>query len=438
MSDRPDTASVASHAAEAGPLEGQVAAPVAEQRPVSWLFGLVYLLANLAGNCVLLPVIIFLIPYQVNLLDPVHHVSSLALVQSVGGVFALLATPLAGAISDRSRARLGRRRLWLLIHMLCACLALLLLRFAPSILVIVAGWSLLQFFGGALLTVLQAIIPDRVPLNQRGLISALVGLAIPLAAVLGGVIVAVIFRSSYLAAYYPLGAALIASILLCVLVYREEPGSVGPALPFRLKAFLARFWVNPRQHPDFAWAFITRLLLFLGYFAVATYIQYYLKDGLHYEQLFPGKKVLDGTLAVQSIETLLILICSFGAGWLSDRLGRRKPLVIVAALLVMLALLTPVVLPTWGGVQLFAALLGAGYGAYLAVDTALITQVLPSAADYGRDLGLINLALSIPLILSPALGGLLINSLGYTGLFLVGAGIVLLSALMVLPIKSVR
>nr|BBH92219.1 MFS transporter [Thermogemmatispora argillosa] len=411
---------------------------VTEQRPVSWLFGLTYLLANLTGNSVLLPVIIFLIPYQVNLLDPTAHVTSLALVQSIGAIFALLSTPLAGAISDRTRAHFGKRRLWLFVHMLCACTALLLLRFAPTILLIVIGWSLLQFFGGALLTVLQAIIPDRVPLNQRGLISALVGLAIPLAAVLGGLVIAVIFRKDYPAAYYPLIGGLAISIMLFLLVYRKEANVDQSPPPFHLKAFLARFWVDPRRHPDFSWAFITRLLLFLGYFAVATYIQYYIKDGIHYEQIFPGKKVLDGTLAVQSIETLFILICSFGAGWLSDRLGRRKPIVIAAALLVMSALLTPAVLPTWNGVQLFAALLGAGYGAYLAVDTALITQVLPSAADYGRDLGLINLALSIPLILSPLLGGLLINSLGYSSLFIAGAGMALLSAIMVLPIKSVR
>ncbi|MBX5451711.1 MFS transporter [Thermogemmatispora sp.] len=436
MSDTTNISPMTSEATESP--QGMQQKQFIGQRPVSWLFGLTYLLANLAGNSVLLPVIIFLVPYQVNLLDPTDHVTSLALVQSIGAIFALLATPLAGAISDRTRARFGKRRLWLFVHMLCACMALLLLRFAPTIFLIVVGWSLLQFFGGALLTVLQAIIPDRVPLNQRGFISALVGLAIPFAAVLGGLLIAVIFRRNYLAAYYPLSAALILSILLCLLVYHEEMTLDQPPSSFRLKTFLARFLVNPRKHPDFAWAFVTRLLLFLAYFAVATYIQYYIKDGLHYEQLFPGKKVLDGTLAVQSIETLLILICSFGAGWLSDRLGRRKPFVIAAAFLVMLALLTPVWLPTWSGVQLFAALLGAGYGAYLAVDTALITQVLPSAADYGRDLGLINLALSIPLIVSPLLGGLLINSLGYSGLFIAGAGIALLSALMVLPIKSVR
>ncbi len=436
MSDTPDPLKAVAEVS--GDRAGIPVSERPEIRPVSWHFGLVYLLANLAGNMVLLPVIIFLIPYQATLLDPVNHVSSLALVQSIGGIFALLATPLAGAISDRSRARLGRRRFWLLVHMVCACVALLLLRFAPAVLFLVIGWSLLQFFGGALLTVLQAFIPDRIPLNQRGVISALVGLAIPFAAVIGGIVIAVLFRSNYPGAYYPFMGSLAISILLCLLVYHEEPATGQKIPPFRLGAFLARFWISPSRNPDFAWAFITRLLLFLGYFAVATYIQYYLKDGLHYEQLFPGKKVLDGTLTVQGIETLLILICSFGAGWLSDKLGRRKPVVIVAALLVTLALLIPVLLPTWGGVQLFAGLLGAGYGAYLAVDTALITQVLPSAADYGRDLGLINLALSIPLIISPLLGSLLISSLGYNGLFIAGAIIALMSCVMILPIRSVR
>ncbi|GCE26726.1 MFS transporter [Dictyobacter alpinus] len=401
-------------------------------------FQMVYFLANLATNAILLPIIIYLIPHQIQALDPVNHVTSLGIVESIGGIFYLISAPLAGALSDRSTSRLGRRRFWMLIHMLCASAVIVLLANAPTVWLIVVGWSLLQFFGAALLTVIQAIIPDQVPVRRRGMISAYAGLAIPLAAVLGGVVVAVIFKNTPVTSYYVFIVLLIVAVLLLFAILQDRVLPKEAQAPFQFGQFLRRFWVDPREHPDFAWGLVTRLLLFLGYYAVSAYLQYYIQDGLHYARLFPGKEALQGTLQVQSIMTIMILIFSFTAGIVSDRIGRRKPVVIASALLIAVALFVPAISPTWPAMQVFAVLLGAGYGGYLAVDTALITQVLPSANDRARDLGIINLALSIPLIVSPILAATLVNSLGYPALFAVAGVLAALGGILVLRIKSVR
>ena len=42
------------------------------------------------------------------------------------------------------------------------------------------------------------------------------------------------------------------------------------------------FWISPREHPDFAWAWLTRLLVNLGNWIALNYLYYFLTDGLGY------------------------------------------------------------------------------------------------------------------------------------------------------------
>ena len=95
-------------------------------------------------------------------------------------------------------------------------------------------------------------------------------------------------------------------------------------------------------------------------------------------------------------------------------------------------------LPTLVWAMVAALVLGLGYGTYLAVDQALVTQVLPRAIDRGRDLGVINIANSAPQVLAPVIAAPIVTSVaGYTGLYLLTAVITLLSAVLVTRIRSV-
>jgi MFS family permease len=132
------------------------------------------------------------------------------------------------------------------------------------------------------------------------------------------------------------------------------------------------------------------------------------------------------------------------SGWLSDRLGRRKPLVFVSGLLMAAAVAAPLLFPTIGGMYVYAVLIGLGYGAFMSVDLALMTQVLPvreSNEDaVGKDLGLLSTAINIPQILSPVFAAWLLTVTGnnYPLLFVVSAGFVAVGAFFVLPIRSAR
>ena len=105
--------------------------------------------------------------------------------------------------------------------------------------------------------------------------------------------------------------------------------------------------------------------------------------------------------------TLVLTTVVFGA-W-SDRLGRRKVFVIWSGLVVRLA---PRVLlgvgQTWPAALAAAVVMGCAYGIYTAVDFALITEVLPTAVDRAKDLGVINIANALPQVFAPVLAGVLL------------------------------
>ena len=85
-----------------------------------------------------------------------------------------------------------------------------------------------------------------------------------------------------------------------------------------------------------------------------------------------------------------------------------------------------------------AALAGLGFGVYLSVDAALVTQVLPSAAGRAKDLGLINIASSGPQVLAPAIAAPLVSQLGgYPSLYLTVAVVVVTGSVLVQQIRSV-
>jgi MFS family permease len=220
----------------------------------------------------------------------------------------------------------------------------------------------------------------------------------------------------------------------------EPKTQLQPPTPFRLGAFLRSFWVDPREHPDFAWAFFGRFTIYMGYQAVVTYLLYILEDHIGLSQ--PDANRMIARLA--SITFVALVFAAVGSGWVSDRIGRRKPLVFVGALFMAAAVAAPLVAPTIPGMRVYAVLIGIGYGAFMSVDLALMTQVLPKrsgASDStGKDLGILATAINVPQILSPVLAAALLGATGnnYELLFIAAGLFVFVGSFLVLPIRSVR
>ena len=360
--------------------------------------------------------------------------AALAIVTGVGAFVAIIANPLAGALSDRTTSRFGRRRPWLLLGSLFGAIFIALLATQSSVVGLAVIWGLGQAAINSSYAGLTATIPDQVPVTQRGVASGWVGLSQTLGIVLGVALVSFVVLGLAPGTYL---TAILAFLLVIpfVLFLKDPPLPRADRPPFKLGEFLRGFWVSPREHPDFAWAWLARFLVSLGSAMATLYLLFFLQDrvGLDETAAGQGQTLLVGLYALGTILTAVI------GGLLSDRSGRRKIYVIVATLIMALAALILIGTTTLQLAMVAALILGLGYGVYLAVDQALITQVLPSAEDRARDLGVINIANSAPQVLAPVIAAPIVTALGgYPVLYAVTAAIVILGALAIIPIKSVR
>jgi MFS family permease len=195
---------------------------------------------------------------------------------------------------------------------------------------------------------------------------------------------------------------------------------------------LSGMWISPRRYPDFAWAWGTRFLVQVGNALGTLYLLYFLQDGVRYHDPEGGLLILILIYTAGMIATAVV------AGRLSDRSGRRKIFVIWSGVIMAVAAILLAIWPLWSMAIVAAVLLGAGYGVYLAVDAALITQVLPRATDRGKDLGVINIANSAPQVLGPAMSAPIVVHLGgYPTLYALTAVVTLLGSVFVVRIRSV-
>jgi MFS family permease len=407
--------------------------PTARVRP-RWVALLV--LANLGVWMAFFTPIQVLLPNQIAGIAPTDKEAMLGCVTGIGALIAVFANPLAGAFSDRTSFLIGgrafgRRHVWTLGSALLGALALLFLAEQRTIVGIAFGWALAQLCFNAMLASLTAAVPDRVPVAQRGAVSGWIGMPQVVGLVLGVVLVTAVV-SGVVAGYVAVAIAVALLPLPFVLSTPDDPVPATERPPLRPGALLRGMWVDPRRHPDFAWAWVTRFLVQLGNALGTLYLLYFLKDAVHHPDPDTGLLVLILVYTAGLIATTVV------AGRRSDRTGRRRVFVIWAGIVMAAAALLLAAYPTWQMAIVAAAVLGAGYGVYVAVDAALITQVLPEATDRAKDLGVINIANSAPQVLGPALSAPIVTYLGgYPVLYVVTAAVTLLGSIFVLKIRSV-
>ncbi|ALG15176.1 MFS transporter [Kibdelosporangium phytohabitans] len=379
-------------------------------------------LATLGMSVAVLTPIQVLLPLQIEAIDPASKVVNLGWITTVAAIVSIVVCPIAGALSDRTRSRFGRRRPWVLGSGLVCAGAMAGLGAQHTILGVALLWAAVQAGTNAMYAALTASVPDQVPVRQRGLVSAFVGLPVPLALVVGSFLVTAVVTGQF-------GAYLLLAVLLLVLIVPfllnplDRPPAAPPApAPFRL-----------RGNSDLGWAFGCRFAIQLANAVGTLYLLYYLRDVVKHPD--PPQAVF--VLIV--LYTAGVLLTSVIAGRWSDRTGRRKVFVVGSSVIVGAAMVVLGFGQSWPSAMLAAALMGVGYGVYLAVDNALITEVLPSEASRARDLGIVNIANTAPQAVAPAVAGAVITALGgYTGLYLLAGVVALIGAALIRPVRAVR
>ncbi|MEU1115415.1 MULTISPECIES: MFS transporter [unclassified Streptomyces] len=356
--------------------------------------------------------------------------SVLAWVTGAGAVVSLAANPLFGAVSDRTTSRWGRRTPWIVAGTAGGAVALLLLAAAGSVWWLAAGWCLVQLTLNAAFAAVTAAVPDHVPRLQRGSVGGWLGAAQLLGVVVGTGLATVAGGTG--AGYAACALFTVVGVAPHVVRHRDPRLAAADRPPWDRRAFLAGFRLSPRRHPDLAWAWLTRFLINVSNSVVLLYLLYFLRDGLDYADPDEGVLILTAVNGATMLATVVV-----GGAW-SDRVGRRKPFVLWSGALMAVAtgLLAP--WQTWPGALVAAAVLGIGFGVFTSVDFALMTDVLPTAMDRGRDLGVINIANSLPQVAAPALAAPIVTYLGgYRTLYLTAAVVGLAGAVLVTRIRGV-
>ena len=385
--------------------------------------------------------------HKVLELVPDRRNTALGFATFAGLIVAILAQPIVGVFSDRTRSRLGRRLPYLIAGTLMVIACLYLIALAPAFGLVVLGIMLIQVASNTVQGPWQALIPDLVPEAQRGRASGLKAMLDILAFVVGRQV------AGQLVGRYPQWGetAILIAVTVPVVVYlfalavtawwaREPPEAAAQAPQRSMReAIASTFSVDFRAHPAFGWWFANRMLFWAAFIALSTFLLFFMIDVV-------GMGEADAQKYVGTLSTLLgaaLVVVTLPSGWVADRVG-RKPVVIasgvVAALGAGIILLSrDINLITAGGV-----VVGLGVGVFMSANWALITDIVPRA-EAARYLGIANIATAGGSAVARFLGGALIDPLnkmldstsaGYFTVYAIAAGFFLLSALVIIPLPS--
>ncbi|MHA6630482.1 MFS transporter [Pseudonocardia sichuanensis] len=392
-----------------------------------------------AGMAMIVPAVLTL-SLKATEIDPANATTVLSVVVGAGSLCSLVAFPALGRVSDRTTGRLGRRRPFLLLGAALFAIGAFGIVAAASTLTLTLANIVTAVGVSAATVAFTAAIPDQLPPHRRGPASALVGLSIPVGAVSGLFLAQLVAPNLVAMVLLPAGVAVAGAIAFAV-VLNDRRLSPEERSSFGWREFLGTFWVNPLREPSFAWAWGSRLLLFLGVAAVQAYQAFYLIIVLH----FPPAEVAGAVFLSTLVLTGVALVFAPIAGKVSDRIGRRKPFVVSAAVIFAVGLALASTAGSFPAFLAAMAVIGFGQGIYMAVDIALVTEVLPDPANPAKDLGLMNLASTLPGTIVPAvapavlaIGATAAAPQNFTALFGFGAVAGLLGAVLILPIRKAR
>ncbi len=410
-----------------------VSPPLASHvRPVDTAFIAFYTAAQIGVYVAFVPLLTLLLPLKATAIDPAGSARLLGQVALCGASAAGLANIVVGVLGDRTRHWIGGRALWMVLGLVATIVSYVLIYRADQPWMLIMSVILLQVGINLMLNPLAATLPERVPDRQKGLVAGFVGLAFPLSSLFAALAIGV-WLTGELAR---LTAVIVATcVLVCpfiVVTWRR---------PVAIKAFAAvSFSLRALKDRDFLIAFLSRLMVQTCVAINVLYLFLFLGSQTKLTVALPGLRpemVMGGLLTVS---TVLAVVSGLVGGRASDRISRRKIMVCSGALLLVVASVTMVSASAWPGPLFAQALFGVGVGLYGITDAALVAEVLPEPEHAGRDMGIMNVAVTTAQMIAPVIGLIAIRSFGgdLRPVYLMGAMMALIGGIVVLAIQRVR
>ena len=409
-------------------------------KPVKPLFVAAYLLAQLFFFIALLgPAIVAIQVKAISMFpgDNTAQTNAISQIAGLGALGAVFANVIFGQISDRTTWSWGRRRPWLVIGILGMTVGLVMMGLFNTVPLVAAGWLIAQIGANATLAPFVAVISDQISKTQRARVSSWISIAQNLAVLIATYLADALQTNLKLLFIGPT----IPAILFMVWFAFVLPDKRMPVKPpqFGFVEMLKTFWVNPIAHPDYALAWWGRFLITFASFSFTTYRLMYL---IHRVDLTQAEATRVVTISVL-IYTIVLMSASFIGGWLSDMFHRRKVFVMLASVLFGIGTALLAHTTTVGMFYCVEAIMGLAYGIYVAVDLALVVDVLPNPDNAGKDLGVFNIANALPQSLAPyiapfflAIGS--VENTNYPALCYMAGICAIIGGLLVIPIKKVK
>jgi MFS family permease len=432
----------------AGPLPAPSGDPFEPARqPASWAGtverGTVALLvvATFGGAMALIVPLAFTLALQLDALAPGRQ-ELLGYTIGLGAVFSLLASPLTGILSDRTRSRWGRRRPFTVGGLILGLAATPIMAYAPDPLALTVGWVLCTVGWGTALGSIGNYQADRLPLHQRGKVSALTVLTMQVSPVAGILLIGLVSKDALWVFAIPslVGAVCVAAFIIFV----KEPDTRGAVIsqPLSVPSLIRSFGFNPRKERDFAWTWLGRFVFFFGLSLTTSFSTFFYAQRLGIEV----SMVTSVLAAISAASVLSATAGSLGAGWLSDHWARRRPFIMAATVLFALGASITAFANDLASLIAGTLLSSLGIAVFSAVGQALVLDVLPHReTQAGRFMAITSFSQKIPGALAPFAATLLL-SLATVGdvknyiLLYLSSGILALAGglITLLAVRSVR
>jgi MFS family permease len=312
-----------------------------------------------------------------------------------------------------------------------------LLPVVPNIAVLVIVWAVLGVAVGLAQGPTLTTVADRVPKEHIGRVSIVSGLLSYGAAIFGLVIAGVLFNAIGLGAYAPFAVVMLISAVLFVLIARDKSSKEMSTSRLRVSTVLLSF-VTALGDRDYRWAWIAKTFLWVGY-GISTVYGVYMLQGYIVPALSASQAATIAPL-ISAAGVPAALVAMVISGRWSDKIGRRKPFVVAAALVMATSYLVPFAWPSITAMIVQSVIASFGFGMFLVVDQALFIEILPDRNAAGRDLGLSQLGANLGQAIGPIIAGIVVAVFAgsYGPVWVAASVLVLISAFAVLPIKRVR
>ena len=361
----------------------------------------------------------------IQLVGREHEGLAASFLKSLGTLVAILWQPAIGGISDRTITPWGRRRPFIVAGTAGDVLFLTGIALAGNYWWLVACYFLLQLASNTAQAPYQGLLPDVVPVEQRGTASGYYGVAnlvgIASGTVGAGLLLAHFGRS---AAVTSIVVVLVTTMLVTVLVVPDRAAPVEGQ--FRsARELLSKTFAVPFRNRDFLWLMVSRLLIFMGFGGLQNFAFFYF-DNVFFQHDRKATTIAASTLLGLSIGVAALI--TWPASRLSDRIG-RKPLIFTAGLFgaagtlllvfshflwVPEGLLSPLArllkVPDLAAQATLSGLvIGLGLGVFFSVDWAFIQDIIPPN-EGGLYMGFSNIATAGAGIIAVFIGGPILDT----------------------------